>query len=311
MSKIVSYPNNIQEEASDIGYTHIMIFNRESARKLTVNSVSKDKTFEVAQNKVSTTGFSTGRTSGADLGKTGADAKLGFVEQKGVVRIEDSIVLPMPNEIQSPLAVTYEVMTQSVIGALMNAGGAMVNGDVSAGEASSALVRKVLKDTAGAVSPNLANNVGAITGMVTNERKEQFFQGVEFRRFSLSYILTPKNESEISTIREIVKMFRFYMLPDLDPTGFFYIAPSEFQIRFMYKGSDNPAIPKIDKCFLQNCSLNFTPKSKWIATEQGQPVEMMLTLDFVEKSSMVRGKVETNVSGSDSSDDVSSLASGF
>ena len=68
-------------------------------------------------------------------------------------------------------------------------------------------------------------------GMVTNNRLEMVFEGVDRRSFSFDFRMMPKSESEAIMVDKIVNMFRFYMAPSFDGgdlQGRTFIVPATF-----------------------------------------------------------------------------------
>ena len=76
------------------------------------------------------------------------------------------------------------------------------------------------------------------------------------------------------------------------------IPPSEFDIKFYYGGRQNPNIPPITTCVLENVQVNFAPRG-WSAYEAvgenvpalgrtGMPVAIQMSLTFRETSYLTK-----------------------
>ena len=52
-----------------------------------------------------------------------------------------------------------------------------------------------------------------------NKFKESTFQEVPFRKFSYSWKFTAKSPTESETIHDIIKTFKFHLLPELTEAG--------------------------------------------------------------------------------------------
>jgi hypothetical protein len=86
---------------------------------------------------------------------------------------------------------------------------------------------------------------------------------------------------------------RFHQAPESQKStnGYFLIPPSEFDIRFFYRGTENPNIQKIGVCVLESINVNYAPNgfSAYEVPNQpgrlggtGMPVAIQLSLQFKE-----------------------------
>jgi len=69
-------------------------------------------------------------------------------------------------------------------------------------------------------------------GVAINQNKIVLFTGVPFRDHTFSWKLSPKNRQESDTIRDIIRMMRFYSHPEFVAGGLFFKYPEYFQIKF-------------------------------------------------------------------------------
>jgi hypothetical protein len=69
-------------------------------------------------------------------------------------------------------------------------------------------------------------------------------------------------------------------------TGFWFVPPAEFEIKFRHvvdgQQVENPSLPKISKCVLQNVTVNYTQQGEFSAFQDGSPTTAQLTLIFSE-----------------------------
>lgn len=116
-----------------------------------------------------------------------------------------------------------------------------------------------------------------------NSKAEQLFQGVEFRTFQLAYQFAPKSKDEAKAVLDIIRMFRYHMLPEYyDDQTFLYIYPSEFEVKY-YKGDkENEYLEKQMTAVLTNCSVDYTPNGQFNTFEEGMPSQINMTLSFKE-----------------------------
>lgn len=124
-----------------------------------------------------------------------------------------------------------------------------------------------------------------------NAKEEQTFEGVNFRTFNFNYSFQPKSEEESDNILNIIRMFRFHMLPEyLDELSFMYIYPSEFNIKYYSRGMENQFIERISTCVLTTMEVDYTPNGEFSAFQSsdasmaGRPTHINLSLQFQELS---------------------------
>ena len=137
------------------------------------------------------------------------------------------------------------------------------------------------------------------SGMAKNPQLELAFESVPFRTFEYQYTFAPKNRKELDNVHKIIQLFRFHMLPELalGNTGSeaMYNLPSQFEIRYMYKEKENVYIPKISKCALNSCDINYTPHERFTTfkgdSKGASPNIMTMTLSFTEMEVMTKNTV--------------------
>ena len=77
--------------------------------------------------------------------------------------------------------------------------------------------------------------------------------------------------------------------------SFLYSYPAEFDIEygFMNKGKpeQNKYLNKISSCVLQTVNLNYSPNGSFQTLEAGEPVQVNMTLQFIELETLHRDRV--------------------
>lgn len=154
-----------------------------------------------------------------------------------------------------------------------------------------ALLSDKVKKTAGEVG---ALGAFAATGVVTNPMLELLYVSPSFRTFQFDFLFYPRDEREALDVQKIIERLRFHQAPEISGkfgTGFL-VPPSEFDIRFYYNGVQNPNIPQISTCVLENINLNYSPNgfsAYEVPNENtpslggtGMPVAIQMTLQFKE-----------------------------
>jgi hypothetical protein len=180
------------------------------------------------------------------------------------------------------------------LGALAGIPGAFNNfnlGEFIAGSSGAgALVgRGVIKAAANLPSAlGIAGELGAsidlATGRVANPYKEQLFSNMGFRQFAFNYKFNPKNSSEYAQVQEIIQLFKYHMHPENAPGGLFLEYPSEFNIEYHYKGSENPHVSKISTCALTDIKITYGNQDSFTTIQgtNGAPAEINMQLAFTE-----------------------------
>ena len=208
----------------------------------------------------------------------------------------DSIFMYVPGDLQFSDGFEYEATSFS---AIKNIGTATATkGVVAIGG-----LRKLAgfaDKASGLLGESEINAGGAIAqslGVVLNPRKEQTFKGVENRSFSFKFTFAPRNEKEAITASEIVKVFRFHAHPELSSNSAFLHLPSEFELKFRtYDPVDgmittSPILPKMNRCYLQKVSTDYTPNGVMYSFKNGIPPKFNLELTFVETEIITRQHV--------------------
>ena len=169
------------------------------------------------------------------------------------------------------------------------------------------LVNNVPKDLAAAIAlqgarlpsviagggGNLGQLIGASARVKVNPFREVLFESVDYRTFNFRYRFMPRSMDESDKVRAIINKFKKHMHPELTENRFFYIYPSEFEIAYYYRGSENEYFNKIQNCALTDLQVEYGG-DKFATFENGAPVETILTLTFRELELLNRDMVENN-----------------
>lgn len=147
-------------------------------------------------------------------------------------------------------------------------------------------------------------------GVAINPSFEVIFTGTKLRNFSFEFMFYPRSEREAETVYRIIQAFKFHSSPEItkDTAGRYLLAPSAFDIKFMYNGLENPNIPKISTCVCNSVNVDYAPNGFAAYEVQGNnepgrgktgtPVATRLTLQFTEitmiTKELLRGSVLNN-----------------
>ena len=135
-----------------------------------------------------------------------------------------------------------------------------------------------------------------IFGQADNPYIEVLFQAMEVRTFTYNFTFAPRSEEETKDVQEIIQLFRFHMVPELQGgQSRFLTLPSEFDIHYMYIGKDgtnteNEYYNKIATCVCTNVTVDYTP-GKVSSFTDGAPTQITMALTFKETETLTKDKV--------------------
>ena len=210
-------------------------------------------------------------------------------------RLKTAIALHIPNQ----LSVSYRTMwgetDTATAQALMSAGNSGVNAVAEAMNNNSSAAKKNLSDALGTGAEALVANkilgadskygavISAATGTAANPKKEQTFQGVDFRKFTFDYQFYPRDEFEAQNVLNLIHQFKLHMHPEFkSELNYVWIYPSEFDIIYYTAGVENQNLHKHTSCILENMSINYTPNGSFSVFANGMPTQINLSLEFRE-----------------------------
>jgi hypothetical protein len=230
-----------------------------------------------------------------------------------------SVALYVPDALISQASVQYRAEGISTFQRSINS---MLNsiGDIGSGgganmmEEGKKMGTKFLKETMNTMTGGLSN---LKAGRASNPLQEQMLDGVPFRSWDFTFDFWPKSQAEANRCNEILYTFRSSMLPDAYSENFdvdsidgdgkwtpaqkevvknsdinasYFNYPNVFEIFF-----EGPIGDKIDgflPAVCTNAQIDYTGGQKFSTFEDGQPVHMQLTLNFLEIKVMTLGNYE-------------------
>ena len=224
--------------------------------------------------------------------------------------ISDSIILYTPAEaMKFGYSAAYEDTPTGLAGDLGQAIGSVMNESgwmdkiKTAGVKGGQLVGEVVKSAAfgaAGIIPGFENSRAVLDkalGQAKNQNLEMVFQSVPFRSFNFPFIFAPKDEKENDQVHKILQLFRFHMLPEQSNgiQGGYFTTPSEFQITYMYRENENSYLPRVSRCVLKGCTIDYAPEgvvSSLIPDERGAPPTIIkMDLEFGETEIMTKHTV--------------------
>lgn len=285
----LQYPISL-DSSPEYGKNRVLFFiNISGLSKISQDagvSDSRAKSFDLPENEYYKASGSTaiGQAKDAADGSTNflANAINSIPVRK---RLAAAIALYVPNSLTMSYGVNWQeedlatgnriesAITQ-IVGSYKTSGAAG-----AAATAGSALASNIARSVLG--GNDYAQKALGVTS--SNTQLEQLFKGVDFRTFQFDYDFAPRNEKEAETVLDIVRMFRYHMLPEyLDQTQFLYVYPQEFEVRY-YKGdTENSFLEKHITAVLTNCIINYTPQGQFNTFANGMPTQIRMQLTFKE-----------------------------
>lgn len=240
------------------------------------------------------------------IGKSALESVSGQFN-KTTKRINRAIILPIPANLGADYGINWESESLGVAAGLLDnssklqmqdqfseagklVGTILGRAGVRAGAA--IINNPIMQRIAGEKVLDAKAVTEKLTRSAMNPRKEQLFKNVGFRKFNFQWTLVPKNQKEAETILNIIKEFKFHMHPELTPGGFFYVYPSEFDMKFYFAGVENTALSKVSTCVLTDLKVNYTPNSEFVTYKDGMPDSIQLTLAFTELELLTKERIE-------------------
>jgi len=204
-------------------------------------------------------------------------------------RLKTAIALHIPNQLSIKYGTTWGEEDTAAVQAMYQVGGGSVANALADGASNKKAAGAggaAAREAAAAVALNKIPNKGAVSaalGIAANPKKEQVFQGVDFRKFTFDYQFYPRDEFEAENILNIVHQFKLHMHPEYkSELNFVWIYPSEFDIIYYTNGGENLNIHRHTSCVLESMSVNYTPNGNFSVFANGMPTQINISLDFRE-----------------------------
>ena len=201
------------------------------------------------------------------------------VKEKEGEEIYD-IFLYIPDTLQDNISVAYKEAEKSIVDGLV--GGVFLN-EESLGTSGEELM-EIIK--AGAPGSDI---IKQSAGKTVNPLKFQLFDGVNFRTYSYTFNLRPKNAKEANTIQEIIYAFKMSALPGTaGDNERIFTFPNEWAIRFRGPFKDKIDYPLVSVC--TGVDVNYAEGQGFATFADGSPMSIGLVLNFTETATLTRSK---------------------
>lgn len=246
----------------------------------------------------------------ANMAKGAGDWTKDLIQRtsKPLKRLRGSIMMYMPTNVNTSYGVRYADESMGLFGALAEHLSsndsnklkiAMETGSQALMRIGANVIGQGAANMIGAfgVDSSIVGNPGAVIDAATkttfNPRKEQLFKEVGFREFNYSFDFAPQTREDCNTIISIINTFKFHMHPEIDPTRFFYMFPSEFDIEYYDpNGKKNEFLNSINSCALTDLRINYSPGESWSTLVNGCPTHIKITLSFLELQPLTKDLIK-------------------
>lgn len=230
-----------------------------------------------------------GGVAGAAAGAAAVNAS-SLLKPDTLYRIDNVIAL----HLNEPPAVRYSMNYANkelgtMAGILGNAAG-IASGKLT-GEAAMAAGLSLAKLPSAFGATDLASIIGASGKVALNPFKEVLFESVDFRSFNFKYKFLPKSPSEVKQVKDIIKLFKFHMHPEMSEGKLFFIYPSEFQITYYYNKEQNNYFHKFASCVLEGMDVTYGGE-QFSSFKGGEPTEINMSLTFRETEILTKNMIE-------------------
>ena len=191
------------------------------------------------------------------------------------------IFLYVPDTLQDNISVAYKEAEKGITDALV--GTSMFVNETSLGVSGDDLMEIV---KAGAPGGDILKQSA---GKTVNPLKFQLFEGVNFRTYSYTFNLRPKNSNEAKSIQEMIYAFKLSALPGTTgDNNRIYTFPNEWAIRFRGPFKDKIDYPLVSVC--TGVDVNYSDGQGFATFSDGSPMSVGLTINFTETAQLTREK---------------------
>lgn len=276
----LQYPEDL-DNSEQYGQNRVIFFiNVTGESKLDKNSIFSRPVADIPPSEYRATAGRKAVESASTA--TGVGSVSAFRSTLPMKRLTSAISLYIPNDLSTSYGVTWgEEENLYGSGVLAQLGADATGGKAGFGDAVAAAAVAAGTKVSQVALQN--KSLQAVTRTTQNTKKEQLFQGVDFRTVNFSYQFAPKNEIEAANVLDIIRTFRHYMLPEFaDDNQFVYIYPSEFEIKYFKGDKESEYLERHFTAVLTNCNINYTPNGQFVTFANGMPSQINMTLQFKE-----------------------------
>ena len=243
------------------------------------------------------------------------------------VKILDTIILPIPDNLQNPNSVGWGSdelnPIQAAIGSLSgeaiekiftgNTKGLIdkvIKGATNIGEfATTGLGQDMIASGAAGFAVRALTgtaNVGSIirrqTGVIANQNLELLFGGVTIRpEFTFAYDLTPRSKDEGEMVKQIIRRFKYHSSAKKGSAtfgpgaGLFLRSPNVFKVTYRSGNKDHPFLNRFKVCALIGMNVDYAASGTYATYPDATPTHMRMSLSFKELTPIYAEDYESGI----------------
>ena len=127
------------------------------------------------------------------------------------------------------------------------------------------------------------NIITRATGGIVNPNLELLFNAPTLRTFAFKFLMTPRDEGESQTVKNILRYFKKNMRPQRSESDAFLYTPNIFKIGYIYNGGgEHPFMNRFKECALKDCNITYSPHGVYSTYDDGGLTQYSLSLTFGE-----------------------------
>jgi hypothetical protein len=129
---------------------------------------------------------------------------------------------------------------------------------------------------------------------VYNQHLSAHFKGTALRTQRFEYELRPRNEEELKQVAGLIQFFKANSATSFGKAGDYLRVPSRWIIEEITNTASERYIPtfKFGPAYLSSVEYDYTPDGSWKTFENGDPIAITLTLEFLEITIVTREDIE-------------------
>lgn len=212
-----------------------------------------------------------------------------FLKSDNKQRLKDVITLHLQERPSVKYGINYQNVDLGAIAGFLGKMGSATDSSEATAYAMAEIAR--MPSVIPGVGATPTNLIGVSAKVKTNPFREVLFESVDYRTFNFKYKFFPRSAAESRNVKNIIDKFKFHMHPELSENGFFYIYPSEFEIRYMFKDAENKNFNKISNCALVDMQVDYGG-DRFSSFSDGAPTEIDLALTFRELEIMTKKEIK-------------------
>lgn len=224
-SAAIRYPLDIERAHVKVFLTPYLV-KRSPEEKAAVNNTARQYETDAPEDAAAVSKSGSGIRVTSDL-LTGGTRAVPTVNSKVVAG--QTIILPVPEQIQDKLSISYSAMDLGVSAAMFQAGQDL--GTQDSAPAMKGMGAYIGRNAVAQFSQELGAIFSLLSSNVPNPYSTLLFKNVEQRNFDFSYTFSPTSNDESRELRRLINSLRYLSLPRED--GYFLEFPHEFELSFV------------------------------------------------------------------------------